>query len=142
MRTEDPYIIVDAWNWNGFAIGKVDSNTLRSGLMGVSIRIKGKGELEVDTSWGIERFTEGDKLVVVDVASIVSHLKELGKKHVNDCLRPLICSDLISLVLLHELSHWGEEFHRSDRTHSKKWDNFFLKEVYPYTSLFALRTKE
>lgn len=135
MRVDDPYIIIDAWDWGGFSIEKTDSGTLKSGLMGVNVRIKEKGKLEVETSWGIETFSGGDKLIALDVATIVSHLKKMGKEKVNDDSKARICCDLISTVLTHELSHWAEEHYRPGRAHGFVWDRFYFEFVYPYINV-------
>lgn len=142
MKKDDPYIIIDAWDFHGFSIQKTDLDIVKSGLMGTHIRIREKGELEVETSWGIEKFFGGDKLVAVDVASIVSHLRKLSKNPLNDDSKAIICADLITSVLIHELSHWAEEIYRPDREHSKRWDSFYYEKIYPDVSEFCTKRKE
>jgi hypothetical protein len=135
MKKGNPYIIIDTWDFDGFSIQKTDTNTLKSGLMGVNIRIREKGELEVETSWGIEKFLGGDNLIIIDIAAIVSHLNKIIKNPLSDDNKVIICVDLISSVLMHELSHWAEEVYRPDRGHSKKWDSFYYEKVNDYLSI-------
>ncbi len=130
MRVEDPTIIVDAWDWHGFDIEHTDSKKVSCGLMGVNLRVKGNGSLEADTSWGIENFTGGDKIIALDVASIVSNLKKMGLGEKDEGIKAKVCCDLFTCVFVHELSHWAEEYNRPDRKHGPVWDKFFFKSVY------------
>jgi len=104
----NPYIIIDAWDFDGFAS---DCNGVyQQGLIGNNLRVKENGWLKVETSWGIEEFFPGDKIVILDIAASISE----GKNPIDE----------INLHFLHEISHWAEEVHRPGKKHGPIWSAF------------------
>ena len=112
----NPYIIIDAWDFEGFSSdcgGKI-----LNGLIGDHVRVKEKGWLNVETSWGLRKFKPGDRIVILDVAAAVSE----GGNPIHE----------LNMKFLHELCHWAEDVHRPGREHGQIWNAFLnslLKET-------------
>lgn len=117
----DPYIIIDAWSFEGISV--VTESFERHGMHGVTLKIKGKGNIEVETSWGIEEFSNGDRVVIVDIASCID-VNRLENKIFN--ISPI---EAIVKTFLHEISHWAEDVYRPDREPSRTWNPFLISII-------------
>ena len=103
-----PHIIIDAWDFEGFS--STCNNIAEHGTVGCHLRVKENGWLKVETSWGIEEFYPGDRIVILDVAAAIL----CGGDPINE----------LTLNFLHELCHWAEDIHRPDREHGPIWNTF------------------
>lgn len=114
----NPHIIIDAWDFNGFDSESFGNEETLTDLIGMNIRVKERGYLEVDTSWGLKKFYEGDRIIIIDIASCI------GSTIYEKCMMDPVKT--INFIFLHELCHWAEGVHRSGVEHSKKWTPFLL----------------
>ena len=114
----NPHIIIDAWDFNGFASEDFETGETINGLTGLNIRVRSKGYLEIDTSWGLETYGPGDRIVILDIASCLSKNSLWFNMFEKDPIK------VINTIFLHELSHWAEEVHRSGNEHGLKWNPF------------------
>lgn len=111
----NPHIIIDAWDFNGFS--SECGSEPKHGMVGNFLRVKEKGWLWVDTSWGMKEFLPGDLVLVLDVAASVSE----GGDPIHE----------LNMKFIHELCHWAEGVHRPGRAHGLIWREFLnslLKE--------------
>ena len=104
----NPHIIIDAWHFNGYS-SECNSEE-QHGLIGNYLRVKEKGSLWVNTSWGKEEFGPGDLIIILDVAAAIAD----GEDPINE----------VNLSFIHELCHWAEGVHRPGRKHTPIWREF------------------